>query len=371
MKLNAILEKTNEKIGASETARKQVLVAQTDRPYEYDYLPNTKNPQNLEKISEKAYETYTTEEKFSILQPQTIQTQNLILIQEKGKSCDVSNLVGLQILLLNFIYQECKKARAKITNLLTLDYISININAKNNVIKTTIRRLEEKGFLVRDEFKNGRGGCTKYSLPDGVYNQLLYVESQQKLSAKTEKQQKNSDIETTTEVSEKSLPKEWQEIDIEPLECIKFTKNHLYQLYSLNNTTPEVIQDSINAFAFDINKNNKSDFKAGPLNYFVGILRKGMPYLAPSNYESEKDIAMKQYLKEKQESLKLRSEIEAKAQKFALDEWLVGVTDEDIKNICPPRYATNINEKICRSLMETHFIEKIWPKIKSQNIHTR
>ena len=45
------------------------------------------------------------------------------------------------------------------------------------------------------------------------------------------------------------LPREWQNIDIEPLSQIGFTTTHLSQLAAQNKLPPQVVQDSIYAFA--------------------------------------------------------------------------------------------------------------------------
>ena len=44
-------------------------------------------------------------------------------------------------------------------------------------VKNAIRRLEKKGFLVRIEFKNGRGGWTNYEVPDDIYESIENVRS--------------------------------------------------------------------------------------------------------------------------------------------------------------------------------------------------
>ena len=57
-----------------------------------------------------------------------------------------------------------------------------------------------------------------------------------------------------------------------------------------------LIQESINAFAFNLKENNKGKgLKTSPLNYLMGILRSGIPYAPPSNYESPESRAMNIY----------------------------------------------------------------------------
>jgi DNA-binding transcriptional regulator PaaX len=48
------------------------------------------------------------------------------------------------------------------------------------VIRTTIQRLEKKGCIRRIEFKNGRGGWTRYELPESIYHEVLRSETSNK-----------------------------------------------------------------------------------------------------------------------------------------------------------------------------------------------
>ncbi len=91
----------------------------------------------------------------------------------------------------------------------------------------------------------------------------------------------------------------WQKIDCSPLTEIRFGRNQVAQIAREGKFTPDELQDSIYAFAFDLSENGKSKTITGvPLNYFMGILRRG-PYAAPSNYESP-DVRQKRlYLESK------------------------------------------------------------------------
>ena len=113
---------------------------------------------------------------------------------------------------------------------------------------------------------------------------------------------KTTTSETENIDSESLLLSEWGTINIEPLAEIGFSKHHLIQIARQNKLAPIVVQDSIHAFAFDLKENNKGkSLKTGSLNYFMGILRNGNPYAAPSNYESPESRAMRIYLEKKRE----------------------------------------------------------------------
>ena len=90
-------------------------------------------------------------------------------------------LVGLQINIIILICHECKNSRSRTTESLTLEYLSGAVKCSTTVIKTTRQRLEKKGCLLRVAFKNGRGGWSKYELPERVYHDVLRIETENKV----------------------------------------------------------------------------------------------------------------------------------------------------------------------------------------------
>src|SRR3989338_5095937 len=84
-----------------------------------------------------------------------------------------SALVGLQSALIVFLYQSCKAARSRCTDALTLEHLASCLGSSSGSVKTTLQRLESKDYISRIGFKNGRGGWSKYELPDALFRELL------------------------------------------------------------------------------------------------------------------------------------------------------------------------------------------------------
>ena len=115
-------------------------------------------------------------------------------------------------------------------------------------------RLEKKEVLKRSEWKEGRGGWTRYELEERIYNEILHDESNLKLESIQRQTRVNSETiqrqtrdkleselesELETILSSSSsyintttteLLEEWQKINISALENIGFTMGHLVQL---------------------------------------------------------------------------------------------------------------------------------------------
>ena len=214
-----------------------------------------------------------------------------------------SSLIGLQRELMIFIYNECKIARSKTTKNLSVEHISSALKVPRGSIKTTIIRLEKKGFVARALFKNGRGGWAAYSVPDFLFQELLQYETEHKLNTKwTQTEHKlntelNTELNTAPPVVSSSyintttnlgldIPKNWEGISIDALEHIGFSKSHLVQIYRQYEKnpegpqlSPELIQSSIDAFAFDLKYNNtENDFKKEPAVVLLSLLKKAQPY---------------------------------------------------------------------------------------------
>jgi len=120
------------------------------------------------------------------------------------------------------------------------------------------------------------------------------------------------------------------------------------------------VQDSIHFFAFDLRRNGKGrELKGTPLNFFMGILRKGLPYAPPENYESPEAEARRKYLEGKRrlEVQQIAQERELRELDFA--EWRRGlapnqvdaIVPEAVRSIAPAREVS----------LKTYFETEVWP----------
>jgi len=235
---------------------------------------------------------------------------------KKPVSGHFSSLIGLQRKITLFIYEACNISRNRITNALSVEHIANVFQTTKFSVRKTIQRLEEKRIIIRNNFKNGRGGWTQYELSDVIFKEIMQEETQDKLrtnlgqSEDKVRTQLRTELRTITPSSSSNisintttteLPDEWQKINILPLESIGFTMGHLTQLQRAGITSAEFVQDSIDHFFYDLTTNNKGkEIKTNPLGYFMGIMKRVGVYAAPENYESEKDRALRTYIETKQ-----------------------------------------------------------------------
>jgi hypothetical protein len=149
-----------------------------------------------------------------------------------------------------------------------------------------------------------------------------------------------------------------------PLSDIGFTLSHLLQVARQGKISAQETQDSIQFFAFDLKRNGKAQTLNGsPLNFFMGILRKGVPYAPPENYESPAEEARRKIheFKARREQERLAHEQQLKDLEFG--EWRRGVTPDQAMNLVPD--AVKDLPRAREASLRLHFDEQVWPELEA------
>jgi hypothetical protein len=298
----------------------------------------------------------------------------------------LSVLIGLQRNVLLYVYESCRAEGAKVSAPIGIENLSRGLETTVSAARKATQRIEQKGYLSRVQYKDGRGGWTRYAIPDVVYNALLLQETRAKVKpnisqsrAKVEPEPEPQlrpklssssgstfDLNKTTNTSEcdSALPPEWVAIDVTQLGAIGFTQTHIRQLQKAGLLNPEELQDSINAFAFDLEVNGKAKKLTGPpLNFFMGCLRKG-PYAPPENYEAPEDRQRRLYLEAKEKQAKARRDIEERLEALEFDEWCSKLSASERTRLVPTTEFLKAGSTAHNVELRRYFRETIWPERK-------
>lgn len=308
----------------------------------------------------------------------------------------IKNLSGLQEKLFYIILEYCNLNNDVQTGKLKTNKLACLLGCAYRCAKTIIERLTKKNIVRRLKGKSSVAGFVQFEISKEaklIGNSLqlqkrvsdiefknFIIHIRQQVGQQSDNRLDNNENSsssyiyktTTTEESQKSnqAATEWQDIDIEPLSQIGFIVTHLNQIASQNKLSPQVVQDSIYAFAFDLQENNKAkSIKGDLINFFMGILRNGKPYLPPSNYESPQDKAMRLYLENKRKIEQGRVEVEKEALTLAFNEWFAKLSDVQKKEFVPEVMRGGIKigkSKMLESSARNHFEEEIWPEEKEK-----
>jgi predicted transcriptional regulator len=290
--------------------------------------------------------------------------------------------------LLQLIFDECRTTGDLLSPPITLDRIAAHLESHKGTAKTIIFRLTQKGFLKREASATGRGGFTRFRLEKDLYQAILIRETEykrvtngvqtgnkevtQRVTQRVTSAPSSSSVldlenlKTTTSEQEAVengqvlLPSDWESVDFSSLTEFGFSRSHLIQLARHGKLSTSEVQDSIYFFAFDLKRNGKGrELKGPPVNFFMGILRKGLPYAPPENYESPETEARRRYIEGKRRLEDQRQADERELQELEFAEWGRGLSPEEINSLVPDvvRHAPKAREHSLRA----YFNETVWP----------
>jgi predicted transcriptional regulator len=311
----------------------------------------------------------------------------------------IYSLIGNEKNIVEYLFNLCYKTGSLTTPNITIDNMSQDTGiSSKSIVKTVIYRLVKKGIIERHGAKTGRGGWMCFKINEKTYQELItktdvkQVTNGEQTGNKRDTKQVTERVtnapssssyinniykNTTTKDNEEQqnifgLPPEWMDIDISPLESIRFTQEQLRHIYRKKQISREIVQDSIYAYAFDLKENNKGKNLASPLNFFMGILvKQGIPYAPPENYESPRDRGLRLYIERKRVATEKKKELEEEAISYAYTDWVTALTEPEKAKILPEYYKKNkvtgsLNEKIINSELKNYFIENIWQGVSEK-----
>ena len=292
---------------------------------------------------------------------------------------NIEMLVGKEKKLLLIALKRCQMLGSLETSIITTEELKNTLKVEANHLRNVIFRVVNKQLLEVIEFKNGRSGWRKFRLPKDVFQSLSIEETVSKALANREQTvskalvqplamplSSSSDLIKTTTTDESNFEKNldsfenWKKVDLSPLTEIGFSQTHLFQIAKQNLIAPEVVQESIYSFAFDLTKNGKAKLlKKTPLDFFMGILRNGSAYAPPQNYKSQKEIALEAFIEQKNRIQAL----EEKAIHVGFQNWVSKLTADEKNNIIPEETKKMGYPALINQALRTYFKENVWPNM--------
>jgi hypothetical protein len=325
-------------------------------------------------------------------EPRDQPRENLEISSRKPSDINrFSTLVGGQRRVTLYFYNETVRVRDRITDAMTSGHLAEVCQTTVPNIQNTIKELIKKGIVIRVEFKNGRGGWTRYELSDDIFQQIHTMESNGKLRDILEKTQRQpgdkpgdkprdappsssissslnelntntrSDTETPTRQS-KELPTEWlQVVWSEETKKIGFGLNELKQWWQRNYCSPQEAQESIRHFEFQ-RKNSSPDhpINKNPLNYLMGTMHRSKYFLAPQGYVSPEDEFLQKKLQQQQAALNQKRQLEDHHFNIVFEEYFDTLSAKQIR-LLSPQISTPEGSK---AIIHSKFREKYWHEIR-------
>jgi hypothetical protein len=306
------------------------------------------------------------------------------------------------------IVENCKERGLLYTSPITNEFFRNTLNTDINSVKTTIQRLIKKGLIQRKEAKKGKGGYTVFSVSSAIRNAAIEAEKlldkdkqgkwllvgnketigKQLVNNKVNNKVNNPHVVSSyinTNYVGLDIPENWQGIDLSSLEAIGFNQSHLVQIcrtYEKNPTltlSPEMIQSSIDAMAFDLKYNKeKLNFQKSPAVVLLSLLKKAQPYnsVTPDKCVSPVQDALNKHnqmlLAQRTKEQQLLQQI--KDTEFSV--WIEELPEEELLLLCPEKEIPlknseklfkTVRKKMAKEKAKDYFDAEIWPN-KKQNI---
>ncbi len=284
-------------------------------------------------------------------------------------------LSGIQKNILNFIIDVCMLRNGLETGPIETSTIAMCVKTTAGSIKISLKRLIDKGFVIRNKGKQAKGGYINLSVKKDVLNTVIQqresnsriLNPAELLSSiryqmdNTTTYSSNSILKNNTTKKQDIFPDEWAEIDYESLSHIGFTKTQIKQLIEKNETS--IVQESINHFAFGLEHNPKFQKYEDPLNVLMGVLRKGQGWYE-KDYRSPQELAQIRLLENKKAEIERKKNFEEESYKLAFGEWREELSDVEVEQIAPKKGGADLAPQSSR--LSIYFKKNIWPSKKTE-----
>ncbi len=298
----------------------------------------------------------------TIHEPQS--TKRVINPIKKPLDIGLDKLRGNPLKIAQYIFDNIKQTSDLVTEKMTSLEIMNSLEISKDSVRTALRFLLKNNLIKRVYFEIGKHGFSKYELKRSLFDEIKegYIKgSIHPIQVKGFNNSSSINDTITTKYKPllgQSLPNEWLKIDYSPLKDLEFGETQLRQIYKSNKMTPDILQDSINRFAYSLKYSDKVKNYTNPIYVFMGLMLEGERWNEP-NYKSPKELALHQLLEEKKKE-KERSHVMLE-ELFNLEypEWRKNLTEEQIKEIVSPdSWKLNIQSAV-ESELKIHFKEKI------------
>lgn len=294
--------------------------------------------------------------------------------QEAGLSqnfeFEIIKLSGKQKIIFDLIIEICTTRNCLETGPLETASLACLANTTTGSLKIIIKRLIDKGIVIRHPGKNAKGGYINLGIrtetldilrtikhnKSSIYARDILYRYQKDISIDIQNPiSSNSNKITTTETHKnEQMSQEW-DINFDPLLHIGFSKTQIKQIIGKND--PSIVQESIYHFAYGLEHNPKTKAYNDPLNVLMGVLRKGQAWIE-SDYRSPIEIAQEKIFEAKKAEIERKKALEENAFKLALSEWEESLTEHERQQFSA-RKAGDLTPP--KAKLAIYFRENVWP----------
>jgi len=194
------------------------------------------------------------------------------------------------------LYDLCRINGSRLTSTISIEQLSSKLESSRLSVQKSIQRLEQKKLVLRKDFRSGRGGWTIYEVPESVWNEILQIETSDKLRTNLGQLSDKPRTEPRTEPRTNVPYSSSNDLNInntittaaeyliipENLRRFGVSLVNLQNLITAEKTTLEIAHRSLSALSFDV-ENGKTGNLA---NILFGVLGSGREYISQKYSET-------------------------------------------------------------------------------------
>ena len=344
--------------------------------------PRTKLVQTENKVSTKNELKTQTENKVSTelrTQPRTklVQTENKV-----STIASFSSLIGLQKKLLLLIYFSIRKNQSNSSEPLTVEFLAESSQSTRYSVRQSIQRLEKKGVVVREQFKNGRGGWTIYSLPKSVFQDLLQNETENKVSTNLVQTENKVSTELSTQLSttpssSSSVQKNkstttsdelWKTLDLSSVEKMGINQSAIFEARQKFGPFDFIdFETFLERFSKYMSDSSKSRGIGNARGFFFSLCKQIGEGIEPlSEVQTASDEALENLLRTRKEQKREREEMERELMLFEFDEWFEKLSSVERDEISPSSDLLRPGTEPYRAVFRGYFEKNLWPQVREE-----
>ncbi len=340
-----------------------------------EYKPKKKLRRTEEKLEKINKVFFKTEEELENKPKNEVEKKLRRTEEELEKKSHFTQLVGGQRKIMISIFLECYKTGSLTTPPLTIEFLSKSSQVPAISIRKSVQILESKHYLARTEFKNGRGGWTKYCVKEKLYAEMLQLKSEEqleknmrrseeqleyKLENKPENIMSSSNSSINNTITTKKDENWLREIQTpENLKNLGLGVNHIRQLKDKFSLSPEQIQQGIEAFSYDLGNGELERLKKrgiqNMIGYFFGAMKNGGYNSVKEDFVTAEDLAENEMLQRLKKIKNERLERKEKLEELLFSEWLETKSKEDLLMIESP--LVDYMDSFHKSALKGYFLE--------------
>lgn len=304
----------------------------------------------------------TTVNKPEKIKPQKTLTLSSFMVT--GEEERYQRVSGIQKKILDTVIAICKEKDSLSTGNIESNKLAQYLDISYGSLKTSLSRLIKKGLVQRGKGKPSHGGFIILNISEELKNMSSFEwkEPQQILEEEQSSNNSSSSNNKTITTDTNEEDDEWLTINVEPLSHIGFRQTQVMQIKNKNVSTPDIVQHSINHFAYGLAHNPKVQKYNEPLNVLMGVLIRGGQW-TEQNYRSPQELAQEERLKQLKVQIEREQALDnsIKEAEFAL--WLRKITSEEKESILSKiKLPPALREEKAEQFLRSHFENEIYKK---------